>query len=69
MIAASLRDCGTEPEVSEEFMIFVISGAMIGRHVLIRGEGKGSSEQVGVFMPDNSFIKWIEEMGVKCESC
>lgn len=65
VIAASFRDCGTEPDVSEELIISVIKGEIIGRHVLMRGEGMGSREQVGVLMLDRSLVSCTEEMGVK----
>lgn len=65
VIAASLRDCGKEPEVREELMILVIRGEIMGRQVLMRGEGMGSREQVGVLILDRSLVSCTDVMGVK----
>lgn len=48
-MAASLKDCGTKAEDSEEFMMVGNSGRMVGRQGLIRAEGMGSNGASGVF--------------------
>lgn len=68
VMAASLRDCGTEPEERDELMICVMKGEITGRQVFINGEGMGSKEQVGVLSPVKSLVRCTGEMNVNCES-
>ena len=50
MIATSLRDWGTQPELREEFIIFVMSEEMAARQFLTRWDGMESRAQVGLFI-------------------
>ena len=49
--AASFSEGGTEPEVREVLMMEVMRGEMMGRQVLMRLDGMGSSTQVEVVKP------------------
>lgn len=51
MTAASLSVSGTEPELRDELIIVMMSGAMAGRHSLARIDGMGSRLQVVLLIP------------------
>ena len=50
VMAATLKEEGTVPDVREEFMITIISGLRQGRQCLTNADGMGSSGQV---------VRWI----------
>ena len=49
--AASLSVSGIEPELREELIIAMMSGAMAGRQSLTRVDGMGSRIQVELLIP------------------
>ena len=58
VIAASLRESGTDPVWREELTMERISGERTGRQVLTSAEGIGSRVQVGVFMLVINWESW-----------
>jgi len=67
VIAASLRGGGTMPEVREELMISVMSGATEERQAVTRVEGMGSRGQVEDLMPESILERSDVVMGEKRE--
>ena len=67
-MAASLRGGGTVPEVREELMMSVMSGAREEKQVLTRSEGMGSRGEVEDFMVESILERSAVVMGEKRES-
>ena len=65
VMAASLSEWGTEPEVREELMICVMRGEMAGRQSLTKLDGMGSKTQVEVLMPDVKVVSSVGDTGEK----
>ena len=68
VITASLRGFGTVPEVREELMMSVMSGAREVEQVLTRSEGRGSKGEVEDFREEMVLERSAVVMGVKAES-
>lgn len=68
MTAASLSDCGMEPELREEFMMSVMRGASSGRQSFTNLVGMGSRVEVVFLIPSMSEGSTAGEMREKWES-
>lgn len=67
VMAASLKEGGTVPEVREEFKMSVMSGVRLGRQALTRTEGMGSRGQEESLMPVSILVRSDGVMGEKVE--
>ena len=67
-MAAILRGLGTVPEVREELMMSVMSGAREVEQVLTRTEGRGSRGEVDGFMEEIVLERSAVVMGERKES-
>ena len=68
VMAASLRDLGTVPEVRDEFMMSVMSGAREVEQALTRSEGRGSRGEVEDLREEIVLERSAEVMGERTES-
>ena len=68
VMAASLRGGGTVPEVREELMVSVISGAREVKQALTSSEGMGSRGEVDDFMVEIILERSAVVIGEKVES-